>query len=269
MYQRIELKKISVVIPMYNSKNTIERALQSILNQDYKGPIEIIVVNDGSKDNSQQVVEKFIEQHPNSPIQLILQENGGVSKARNTGLKIVKGDYITFLDSDDAWVTNKLSDQVKILENNSDIDLLGTAFEGFYFENRVEGELINVKFKNLIFKNYFQPSTVLMRKDIIDKIGLFDELQKYAEEGNFFFRVSKEFNCCFYNKKLIIYGDGKMGFGESGLSANLKEMEKGELKNLKFAYENNWINTITYFFAVSFSILKYIRRVIIVELRKI
>lgn len=254
---------------MYNASVTIERALESVVFQDYNGLKEIIVINDGSKDNSVEIVEQFIEKNKNANIILISQTNGGVSKARNSGLKIVKGNYIAFLDSDDAWITNKLSDQVKILENNSDIGLLGTGFEGFYFEKKLEGELINVKFKNLIFKNYFQPSTVLMRKNIIDKIGLFDELQKYAEEGNFFFRVSRVFNCCFYNKKLIIYGDGKMGFGESGLSANLKEMEKGELKNLKFAYKNSWINSIIYVVAVSFSILKYIRRVIIVELRKI
>lgn len=269
MYKKNELKMVSVVIPMYNSIDTIERAMQSVLDQDYEGPIEIIVVNDGSKDNSFQIVERFIERNGKSIITLISQLNGGVSKARNTGLKIVQGDYIAFLDSDDAWFSSKISNQVNILENNLNIDFIGTGFEGFYFSDKLEGELINVKFRNLIFKNYFQPSTVLMKKEVIDKIGLFDESQKYAEEGNFFFRVSQEFNCFFYNRKLIIYGDGKMGFGDSGLSANLKEMEKGELKNLKFAYRNSWISLSTYIFAVSFSVVKYIRRIIIVELRKI
>jgi len=259
---------VSVIVPMYNSANTIERTLQSVVDQDYDGLVEIIVVNDGSKDNSVQVVEKFIELHHNVTIKLILQENGGVSKARNAGLKSVKGNFIAFLDSDDAWFCDKLSNQMKILNDNSNIDLLGTAFKGFYLKNRSVGELFNVKFSDLIFKNYFQPSTVLMKKTIIEKIGFFDETQKYAEEGNFFFRVSQKFNCFFYNKNLIIYGDEKVGFGESGLSANLKEMEKGELKNLKFAYENKWISPITYFFAVSFSILKYIRRVIIVFIKK-
>lgn len=254
---------------MYNSANTIERALQSVMTQDYTGSIEILVVNDGSKDNSVEVVENFILIHQNIKITLISQENGGVSKARNTGLKNAGGDFVAFLDSDDAWFTNKLSDQMKILEANVRVDLLGAAFEGFYFYKKEEGDLFNVKFKNLVFKNYFQPSTVILRKNVIDKIGLFDESQKYAEEGNFFFRVSQEFNCFFYNKKLIVYGDGKQGFGVSGLSANLKEMEKGELKNLKFAYKNKWISPITYFFAVNFSVIKYLRRVIIVSIKKI
>lgn len=259
---------ISVIIPMYNSSSTIERALKSVITQDYEDKIEIIIVNDGSRDNSVEVVEKFISFHQNKRIVLISQENGGVSKARNTGLKNASGDFIAFLDSDDAWFANKLSDQMKILENNPKVDLLGAAFEGFYFEKKREGDIFKVEFKNLIFKNYFQPSTVILKKNVVDKIGLFDETQKYAEEGNFFFRVSQEFNCFFYNKKLITYGDGKQGFGVSGLSANLKEMEKGELKNLKFAYTNKWINSFTYSYAVSFSILKYIRRIIIVSTKK-
>jgi len=259
---------ISVIIPMYNSANTIERALESVVKQDYSGAVEVVVVNDGSKDNCVEIVENFITAHQNTKITLISQDNGGVSKARNTGLKNARGNFVAFLDSDDAWFRNKLSDQIKILENNSSVDLLGAAFEGFYFAKKREAELFKVEFKNLIFKNYFQPSTVIVRKSVIDKIGLFDESQKYAEEGNFFFRVSQEFNCFFYNKKLIIYGDGKQGFGVSGLSANLKEMEKGELKNLKFAYKNKWINSFTYAYAVSFSILKYIRRIIIVSLKK-
>jgi len=260
---------ISVIIPMYNSSRTIERALKSVITQDYDYKIEIIVVNDGSKDNSVQVVKNFIAINDIQTIKLISQENGGVSKARNTGLKNAKGDFIAFLDSDDAWFTNKLSSQLKILEDNSEVDLLGTAFEGFYFTNKSEGELINVMFSNLIFKNYFQPSTILMKKEVIDKIGLFDESQKYAEEGNFFFRVSQEFNCFFYNKKLITYGDGKHGFGVSGLSANLIEMQKGELRNLKFAFQNNYITFFTYLVAISYSFLKFFRRILIVKLRKI
>ncbi len=253
---------------MYNSESSIERALDSVVTQSFNGSVEIIVVNDGSKDNSLEIVENYINTYKNKLITLISQENGGVSKARNTGLKNASGNFIAFLDSDDAWFVNKLSNQMKILDEYQNIDLLGCAFDGFYFTKKEDEKLFKVEFKNLIFKNYFQPSTVILRKEVVDRIGLFDETQKYAEEGNFFFRVSQEFNCYFYNKKLITYGDSKHGFGVSGLSANLKEMEKGELKNLKFAYNNKWINSLIYGYAVTFSILKYIRRIIIVSLKK-
>ena len=71
------------------------------------------------------------------------------------------------------------------------------------------------------------------------------------------------------NTKLVNYSQGKIGFGVSGLSANLKEMEIGELRNLKFAYQSNYISFFTYFFATLFSIIKYFRRILIVKLRKL
>lgn len=251
---------------MYNASKTIERALNSIKEQTFKCNYQIIVVNDGSKDNSQEIVEKYIADNPELNIILINQINGGVSKARNTGLKQASGNYIALLDSDDAWKQKKIEEQVNVFKTNQHIDFLGTAFAGFGI-NAEEGRLQRIFFKDLLFRNYFQPSTILMKREIVDKVGYFDENQKYAEEGNYFFRVSKDFKCFFLNQELIVFGDGKSGFGESGLSANLKEMEKGELKNLKFAYENKWIGFGLYFVTVCFSFLKYLRRIVIVKLR--
>ena len=257
---------ISVVIPMYNAAKTIERALNSIKGQTLKCNYQIIVVNDGSKDNSQEIVEKYIADNPQLNITLINQLNGGVSKARNTGLKHASGNLIAFLDSDDAWKEEKIEEQLKIFKNHYNVDFLGTGFAGFGIKAKI-GKLKKISFEDLLFRNYFQPSTILMKREIVDKVGYFDENQKYAEEGNYFFRVSKDFKCFFLNQELIVFGDGKSGFGESGLSANLKEMEKGELKNLKFAYENKWIGFGLYFVTVCFSLLKYLRRIVIVKLR--
>ena len=249
---------------MYNSENTIERALLSVITQSYKGSVEIIVVDDGSKDTSAEVVSNFIRQHPECDIKLLRQQNGGVSRARNIGLKNITGDYIALLDSDDAWFPEKLKIQIDCLETNEPIDFLGASFEGFGQKN---GDLFKIEFRDLLFKNYFQPSTIIFRREVLSKIGYFNETQRYAEEGNYFMRIAREFNCFFLNKNLIIFGDGKAGFGESGLSANLKEMEKGELQNLKFAYKKGWVNPILYALAVCFSLLKYFRRILIVKLR--
>lgn len=257
---------ISVVIPMYNAENTIVRALDSVKNQTYKANYEIIVVNDGSKDTSQQVVETYIAQNPELNIQLINQTNGGVSKARNTGLKNTTGQYIAFLDSDDQWLNHKIETQIEVFKNNNEVDFLGAGFHGFGIKEE-KGYLKKITFKNLLFKNFFQPSTILMKKEIVDNVGLFDENQRYAEEGNYFFRVSQNYQCYFINESLIVFGDGKSGFGESGLSSNLVEMQKGELKNLKFAYKNKWINPLLYMVVVGFSMLKFLRRLIIVALR--
>lgn len=89
---------ISVVIPMYNAEKYVEKCLNSLLEQTYKD-LEIIIVNDGSKDNSQTICERFAEQ--DKRITLINTENRGAGSARNTGIEVAKGEYISFIDSDD------------------------------------------------------------------------------------------------------------------------------------------------------------------------
>lgn len=256
---------ISVVIPMFNSENTIISCINSVLSQTYKGKIEIIVINDGSKDNSQIIVEEMIKNNlSKTDIQIINKKNGGVSSARNEGLKVAKGDFIAFLDSDDEWVADKTEKQLKVFLQNPEIDFIGGLINK---PDSNENMIIEIPLSKLIFKNYFQPSTVMFKKEIVDKIGFFDETQKYAEEGNYFMRIANSYKCVLLNSQLVLYGQGKVGFGVSGLSANLKEMEKGELRNLTFAYKKKYISFFIYSISVIFSILKYLRRVLIVKLR--
>ncbi len=94
---------ISVIIPLYNKEQAIERSLRSVLSQDYDD-FEVIVVNDGSTDRSAEIVKAI----PDSRIVFVEQENGGPSKARNTGVKYSKGDWIVFLDADDELLPNAL-----------------------------------------------------------------------------------------------------------------------------------------------------------------
>ena len=110
---------ISVIIPMYNSKDTIKSAVESVLNQTYSEPVEIIVINDGSKDGCEKIVEEIIlNNQTNRTIKLINKPNGGVSSARNRGIKEASGDWIAFLDSDDIWLPEKLQKQVNEIEKN-------------------------------------------------------------------------------------------------------------------------------------------------------
>lgn len=259
---------ISVIIPMYNSAGTIIKALDSVKAQTFKCYYDVIVVNDGSMDNSQELVENYKFDDDRLNLTLINQKNGGVSKARNAGLKNAKGDLIAFLDSDDQWFPDKLEKQTKLLELNPQIDLLGCAFDGLYFSNIPDGSLLKIDVNKLIFKNYFQPSTVIMRRKVFEEIGYFDENQKYAEDINYFICVASKFNCYFCNLIVINYGDGKAGFGDSGLSANLKEMHRGVNKNLKFAYENQLIILKQYILARMWESIKYVRRIVIVRMKK-
>lgn len=261
---------ISVIIPMYNAAKTIVRALDSVKAQTADYNYQVIVVNDGSKDDGAEIVKDYIASNSESnfDISLINQLNGGVSKARNAGLKLAKGDYIAFLDSDDAWFDDKIQKQIKLMTNEPKIDFLGCAFDGLYLQSVGEDKLIPINVNKLIFKNYFQPSTVIMKKIVLDEVGYFDENQRYAEEGNYFIRVAHQFNCFFWNTKVINYGDGKSGFGVSGLSANLKEMHKGFIKNLDFSYVEGFISKPQYVSSRAIAELKYIRRLILTRLIK-
>lgn len=109
--------KVSVIIPVYNVEKYIEECVKSVLNQTLK-EIEIIIVNDGTKDNSMKKIEKFLS---DERIVIINKENGGLSSARNVGLEVAKGKYISFVDSDDFINERMLED---LYENSSEADIV-------------------------------------------------------------------------------------------------------------------------------------------------
>jgi len=262
---------VSVIIPVFNSQNTIVRAIQSVIDQTFLGNVEIIVIDDGSTDNSAQIVSNYRQAHPEAEISLIQQENKGVSSARNTGMKQAKGNWIALLDSDDEWLPTKLVRQFDVVNSNPDVDFLGTTrnnehFDRIYFKPM--SWLTKISPRLLLYKFVFVVPTILFRREILNSIGYFNESQRYAEEGNYFIRICNQYNCYLLNESHVITGGGKAHFGESGLSGNLKEMEKGELKNIYFAYNSKIIGLFEYLFLVLFSLLKYLRRIIFVSLRK-
>ena len=260
---------ISVVIPMYNSSKTILSTLNSVKTQTIL-PFEVLIIDDGSLDESATIVEDFISNNLTLNIHLVKKVNGGVSTARNAGIKLAQGDCIALLDSDDEWLPNKLERQIQVLSENPNIDFLGTNRNGESFSavlwNKLE-HLTKISAKLLLFKNYFSPPTIIFKKQIFFELGGFDENQRYAEEGNYFIRIAQRYNCYLLDESLVITGGRKAHFGHSGLSGNLKQMELGELKNIKDSLNLNIINYFEYIFLIMFSLLKYVRRLLIVKFR--
>lgn len=119
----MEKWKISVIIPVYNTEKYIERCLNSIVNNTYKN-IEIICINDGSTDNSRKILETFKKK--DNRIVILDQKNGGVSAARNAGLRVATGDFVTFIDSDD-WIHRKYLEV--LLKNAKDEDIVIGYYE--------------------------------------------------------------------------------------------------------------------------------------------
>jgi glycosyltransferase involved in cell wall biosynthesis len=260
---------ISVVIPMYNAESTIISCLDSVKNQTYLD-FEIIIINDGSQDNGPNLVRQFISQNAQLDIKYLEKENGGVSLARNIGMKLAKGEYIAFLDSDDEWHKDKLKVQFEVLHSNPSIDLLGCNrneehFEKFYTKKFTR--LTSISSRILLYKNFFSTPCVILKKEVLNNVGFFDEDQKYMEDCNYWMRICNQGNCMLLNESYVTAGGGKPYFGFSGLSSNLIGMEKGDLKNIKDAYKLGIVGNLEYCFLTFYSILKYIRRVIIVKLR--
>lgn len=123
------MKKISIIIPLYNAEKYIVRCLDSIVNQTYKD-FEVIVINDKSKDNSWNVLNQYVSEHLNINFIIINNEsNLGLSKTRNKGMELATGDYILFMDNDDTLVDeNSLQHFINKTENNPDIVFGQTRF---------------------------------------------------------------------------------------------------------------------------------------------
>jgi glycosyltransferase involved in cell wall biosynthesis len=255
-------KSISVVIPVYNSWATALHAIDSVLSQTYQCS-EIIVVDDGSTDNSADLIRRhFLAQSERVQVQSI--ENRGAAGARNFGISKAKCDWVAFLDSDDIWLPTKLEMQVIELQKDSIISLLGslTNMQGFHINPLHPRErLSTISSRILLFKNYFQTSTVIVRRTILEELGGFPEGRRYAEEGDLFMRIAAKHKCVLLNEVLVDYSGGKRGFGASGLSANLWRMEMGELNNIWGAWTRGDNGIFISCVALTFSLIKFFRRV--------
>lgn len=263
--------KYSIVIPMYNAGNTISDTVKSILEQTYIDPIEIVIVNDGSTDNSVEVVnELIVNNNTNRIIKLVNKPNGGVSSARNVGIKEASGEWISLLDSDDIWVPEKLTRQIEEIEKNPEIKFIGCNKdnERYKFNNKSESSLYSLNAKDLLLKWWPYPSTVMIHKDVFKLSGLYDESRTHAEEADLWLRISQYFDLFVLNENLVFTKIRKRNFGESGLSANLKKMQEGQVRALKDAKDRKQISFLEYIKFYVWLYAKYYRRIIIGWLSK-
>ncbi len=112
----------TIVVPMYNSSNTIRNCLDSIMSQTFKGDYEVIIINDGSSDTSAQICEEYTKNYDN--VKLYNFENGGVAVSRRRGVKLATGEYVMFVDSDDTINENLLESVASVLSINEGIEIV-------------------------------------------------------------------------------------------------------------------------------------------------
>jgi len=217
---------VSVIIPTYNRAHLIGRAIQSVLNQTYQD-FEIIIVDDGSTDNTEEVIKEFQEQ--DKRVKYIKHDkNKGGSAARNTGIKTARGEYIAFQDSDDEWFPEKLEKQMKIFENMpkevgiiySDMwRIIGNKKKYFYSPEIMPKDKIIYEQALDYSVGNIGIQTSLIKKEVFDKAGMFDEEFYRFIDLEFFIRLSKYYYFYHISEPLVNYFDT-----EICISSNIKTL---------------------------------------------
>jgi glycosyltransferase involved in cell wall biosynthesis len=248
--------KISVVIPVYNASKTIVSTVNSVLNQSYKVS-EIILINDGSIDDSSRIIRDVFKGYlEENFIVLIDKENEGPSKARNIGVEIAKNEWIAFLDSDDQWIFNKTEEQVRLIERNDKIKICGTSSN--IFDCNKKEPFFFITFKQLLFKNYFCTSSVLISKKVFVISKGFDIAQKYSEDYGLWLEILAKKNYgVILNKRLLKYNND----GGERLSNNSFLMTKGELVNYRKQFRKKRIGFVFLNLLIVLSFLKFLKRI--------
>ena len=216
------MPEVSVIIPMYNASRFIVEALQSVFDQTFKD-WEIIVVDDGSTDDSRQIIEKYRER-----LKYFWQENGGPSKARNYGIRESSGEYIAFLDADDVWFPSKLGKQINAFRRNAALGMVLTD-NSLFDEHGIYRTSVgkrNYLMRGNIIKNIFirtgvVTSTVMVRKDVFNTIGLFEEELRIAEDDNMWIRIAAHYDIELIDEPLLKFRDHR--FRTMRTSDNIEE----------------------------------------------
>ena len=181
---------ISVIIPAYNQGKYLDQAIQSVLDQTYPD-FEIIVVDDGSTDATPDIVRSYLD----SRVQYIYQENQGLSAARNTGIRCSKGSFLSFLDSDDLFMPNKLALLVDVLNQQPEVGLVAGQSIPIDENGNPAGEIFNKALPDkghlLLLGNPLHVGSVLLRRSMQEKVGYFDETLRSYEDWDMWLRLAR------------------------------------------------------------------------------
>jgi glycosyltransferase involved in cell wall biosynthesis len=222
------LAPVTAVIPAYNCGPLVVQAVESVLAQTTV-PSQIVVVDDGSTDGTGERLASYRDR-----IQYIRQPNQGVSTARNRGIAEAQNDVIAFLDADDVWHPRKIEIQLEALAQHRDLGLLGT--KGFEWPvaafpmlpDPIPLQVERVTWQQLAVRSHFVTSTIMLRREVLTRVGAFDPELRRAEDRDLYVRVAKAFPVANLNLPLT-------GFrpGAGSLSRQVPTMREGGEKLLR------------------------------------
>ena len=215
---------VSAIITTYNRRHFLKEAIESVLAQDFQG-METIVVDDGSDDGSFEVVRAY-------PVRYVYQPNRGVSAARNRGIALSRGQYIAFLDVDDLWRPGKIARQVGAIESEG--AALCYTDEVWIKDGRwVNQGKRHAKFSGRIFERclplcIISPSSALIRREVFEEVGVFDEAMTVCEDYDMWLRITNLHAVIFLGEKFIVK---RAGHGDQ-LSRRYTGMDRFRIESL-------------------------------------
>ncbi|MCJ7579315.1 MAG: glycosyltransferase family 2 protein [Candidatus Aminicenantes bacterium] len=230
---------ISIIIPSYNRAEFLKEAIQSVLDQDYlksdsdSRRFELLVIDDGSTDQTKAAVESF-----SSPLLYRYQDHKGVSAARNLGIKLSKGDYVAFLDSDDLWKTDKITIQMSLMKSLPQTKICYTEETWIRNSVFVNPRKKHQKYSGWIFEKVLplcllSLSSALFHRSIFEKIGIFDEDFPACEDYDFGLRVALRYPIHLITKPLIV----KRGGHSDQLSHQFWGMDQFRVRALEKVFQ--------------------------------
>ncbi len=220
--------KISVILSTYNDEKTIKESVESILTQTYKN-FELIVINDASNDKTSQILKSVKDKKVKT---ISNKKKQGLTKCLNQGLKKAQGKFIARMDADDIALPQRLKAQLEYFEKNSKIVLCGTWAQLINKQGRkIKVKKLPIspaKIKRKVIKfNPFIHSTIMFKKSILKKIGLYNENYKFAQDYEFLLRVVSKMPAANIPQTLLKY---RLPSPESVSVKNLKDQEKYALR---------------------------------------
>ena len=251
-----ENSSVTAIIPAFRSEKVVIRAIESVLSQS--SPVdEIIVVDDASDDGTAQVVRDFAINH--SQIRLIVNnQNLGPGQSRNVAWNLATSEYLAFLDADDTWHPQKIELQREWFRAHPSEIICGTQ-HCIINEDEVRNsgeETSQFTIKDLLRRNRFTTPSVMLRREISLR---FDPKLQLSEDYLLWMEIASEFgHVNRINRPLTILH--KPIFGAAGLSSRIFPMYLGELKTIRILKQKNRINLQTYLQSISWSTLKFVRR---------
>lgn len=197
---------VSILMSVYNNQAFICKAIDSILNQSYKY-FECIIIDDGSTDGTSDILKQYLKKDNRISV-ITNNKNIGLTKSLNKGLLICKGKYIARLDADDISVQDRIKIQYDYLEKNNHIAACGSQGICIDDKDNVLGEKnLPISYKEikhrLLFNNQFIHSSLFIKKSVLDKVGLYNELFKTSQDYELMLRIAENHNVTNLRQALV------------------------------------------------------------------